>query len=400
MSIAAKPVVVPYSPATTATGATSRLQSLDVIRGIVMILMALDHVRVYSGVPAGGPTAGVFFTRWVTHFAAPVFVLFAGTSAFLLGRRLGDTRALARYLFVRGGLLVLLELTVLRLAWTFNLDYAHYMLAGVIWMLGWCMILMAGLVRLSPRTVGVIGLVVIVGQRLAGLPAAIGSESWRRATGWLWQFLYLGGDVALGGLSITVLYVIVPWIGVMAVGYAFGTVMMRDPATRRRICLRVGLAAIAAFLVLAGIGATTSSQHAEAPFVFRLLNQRKYPASATFLLMTLGPAIPFVPTAERLRGRVAGWLTVFGRVPLFFYLLHIPLIHALAVVVSLVREGTVSPWLFANHPMRPPPPPPGYTWSLALLYLVFAVAVVVLYFPCRWYAEQKALRRAGWMRYL
>src|SRR5258705_8325286 len=123
---------------------TSRVASIDLIRGAVMVLMAIDHVRVYPGLPAGGPTPGIFFTRWVTHFCAPAFVFLAGTGAFLHGRKLGDKRALARYLVTRGLILVFLELTVIRFAWTFNLDYSHFVLAGVIWMLGWCMVLLAG----------------------------------------------------------------------------------------------------------------------------------------------------------------------------------------------------------------------------------------------------------------
>ena len=130
--------------------ASHRLRSLDIIRGAVMILMAIDHVRVYSGIPAGGPTAGVFFTRWVTHFCAPAFVFFAGTAAFLHGRKIADTGTLSRYLVIRGLLLVLLELTVIRFSWTFNVDYSQFVLAGVIWMLGWCMVLLAALVSLKP----------------------------------------------------------------------------------------------------------------------------------------------------------------------------------------------------------------------------------------------------------
>ena len=142
-----------------------RIASLDIVRGAVMVLMAIDHVRVYSGLPAGGPTAGIFFTRWVTHFCAPAFVFLAGTGAFLQGRKLGDTSALARYLLTRGLVLVLLELTVIRFAWTFNVNYSAFVLAGVIWMLGWCMVGMAALVRLPARVVGAIGLAVIFLQQ-------------------------------------------------------------------------------------------------------------------------------------------------------------------------------------------------------------------------------------------
>jgi uncharacterized membrane protein len=370
-----------------------RIASLDITRGIVMVLMAIDHVRVYAGVPAGGPTPGVFFTRWVTHFSAPGFAFLAGTGAFLLGQKLADRRALARYLIERGVVLILLELTVLRLAWTFNADFANYNLAGVIWMLGWCMILMAGIIWLPLTAITVLGLALIVGQAAFApishlLPAAIGN------------FLYLGGEVRLG-LPFAVLYVIVPWIGVMAIGYAFGTIMTYTPDQRRTVCLRIGLSATALFVIIAGIMVAREPSRPGAPAVLlRMLNQRKYPASPLFLMMTLGPILTFLPFAEQMRGRVASVLATFGRVPMFYYLLHIPLIHAAALVVSLIRTGGIDPWLFGNHPMAPPPVPEGYRWSLPLLYLVFAIVVALLYRPCRWYANLKARGTSRVLRYI
>ncbi len=394
---------IPAPAATPPASSPSRIASIDLLRGAVMILMAIDHVRVFSGLPAGGPTAGIFFTRWITHFVAPAFAFFAGTGAFFHGRKLGEPRALSRYLVTRGLWLVLLELTVIRVAWTFNFDYAHYILAGVIWMLGWCMVLLAALVRLKTRTIGIFGLVVIFLQNVVGLLARAMPASWREASGWIWQFLYFGGPVKLGehGPPIVVLYSIVPWIGVMAAGYAFGAIMIRDEAARRRICLRIGLSATALFLVVGSLIALRGpTSEGAPPALFRLLGQQKYPASQLFLLMTLGPTIALLPLAERARGWIANAVTTFGRVPLFYYLLHIPLIHAAAIVVSLLREGSVNPWLFGNHPMWPPPLPAGYQWSLALLYLVFAVVIVLLYFPCRWFAGLKARRRDGWLTYL
>jgi uncharacterized membrane protein len=404
--MAAMPNVAPQGarPAvSTALPLTERITSLDIVRGVVMVLMAIDHVRVYSGLPAGGPTPGIFFTRWITHFVAPAFCFFAGTGAFLHGRKLGNTSALAKYLVTRGLILVLLELTVIRLAWTFNFDYAHYMLGGVIWMLGWCMVLLGVLVRLSTRTIGIFGLVVIFLQQLLGLLGHAVPEAANSYVGWLFQLLYLGGAIQLGtnGPEFLILYVIVPWVGVMAAGYAFGAIMVRDAETRRRLCLRIGLSATALFLVAGTLVLLLSPAGPNAPpALFRLLGQQKYPASQLFLLMTLGPAIALLPFAERARGWFARVMATFGRVPMFYYLLHIPVIHAAAVVVSLVREGRVNPWLFANHPVNPGPVPDGYRWPLALLYLVFAICVVVLYFPCRWYARVKAERKGSWLQYL
>ncbi len=390
------PMSAPLAAPTPAAWAarTARVASIDLIRGAVMVLMAIDHVRVYSGLPAGGPTAGIFFTRWVTHFVAPAFIFLAGTSAFFYGRKHTD---LSRFLFIRGVWLVLLELTVLRVAWTFNFDFANYMLAGVIWVIGWCMILMAGLVRLRSRTVGIIG-VAIIALHNALMPWLVG----HLPLGKLSNILYGIGPV--DGTPLLVLYSIIPWIGVMAAGYWFGTVLTLEPGRRNRICLRLGLGGTALFLVLRVINSYGDPQPWSAtgrlPALLSFLNASKYPASLDFLLMTLGPTIALIPLLDRARGRVVQWLTVFGRVPFFYYLLHIPLIHALALIVSQIRTGTVDSWLFNNHPMNPGPAPTGYTWSLGLLYLVWAIAVAMLYFPCRWYADLKARRSDWWLKYL
>jgi len=232
-----------------------RVVSIDIVRGVVMVLMAIDHVRVYSGQPAGGPTPGIFFTRWITHFVAPAFVFLAGTSAYLYGQRVGDKKKLARFLLTRGLWLVLLELTVLRVAWTFNFDFAHYLLAGVIWMIGWCMVLMSAIVFLPHAAIAVGSVAILVGHNLTDLfPAALGAL--RQGSGSaLWKILYLGGGVKLGenGPPLVILFVIIPWIAVMAAGYAFGPVMSAPPERRRSICMRLGLALTAAFVLLRGL---------------------------------------------------------------------------------------------------------------------------------------------------
>ncbi len=390
----------------------TRIASIDLVRGAVMVLMAIDHVRVFAGVPAGGPEPGVFFTRWITHFCAPAFIFLAGSSAFLYGRTHTD---LSRFLVTRGLWLVLLELTFLRWAWTFNLDFAHYEMAGVIWVIGWCMILMAMLVKLPLRVTGAIGVVIIVGHNLMDpfIGKVIGSLS-NDAGGALWKILYVGfyaGPISIGenGPNLIVLYSIVPWIGVMAAGYAFGAILTLERARRDRICATLGLGAIALFLILRGFDLYGDPRPwrippgeggLPTPALFAFLNTTKYPASLSFLLMTLGPTIALVPVLEKVGGALARWIALLGRVPFFFYVLHIPLIHALAIGVSLIRSGSVDPWLFANHPMGAPPPPDGYSWSLALLYAVWAVAIVILFFACRWFAGVKARRTDAWLRYL
>ena len=378
----------------SAETSVARIASVDLIRGAVMVLMAIDHVRVYSGLPPGGPSPGIFLTRWVTHFCAPAFIFLAGTSAYLYGRR---HQGLSEFLLKRGIWLILLELTVIRLAWTFNFDFSHYLLAGVIWVIGWCMILMTGLVRLPIAAVATAGLAIIA------LHNAVMPPLLPHLPVWLRSILYTAFlDPPIGPLMV--LYSIIPWIGVMAAGYAFGRILTLEPGRRDHLCYGIGLGATALFLVLRGTNVYGDplpwTADIEMPVLLSFLNTTKYPASLSFLLMTLGPTIALMPLLERVRGPLARWITVFGRVPFFYYALHIPLIHALALLVSRIREGGVNPWLFTNHPMGNPPPPDGYTWSLGLLYLVWALSVLLLYFPSRWFAERKAARKEWWLSYL
>jgi uncharacterized membrane protein len=381
-----------------------RIASLDLVRGVAMVLMAIDHVRVYSGVPAWGSTFGVFFTRWVTNFSAPTFVFLAGTSAYLYGRKLHNRGGLSKFLLIRGAWLILLELTILRLSWTFNFDYAHYILAGVIWMIGWSMILLAAAVRLPVRVVGMIGLATVALHNVTNLfrtqlEHTFGSEG----PNWLLKLLYFGGEIRLGGSGppLMILYVIVPWVGLMFAGYAFGKVIDLPTERRRSIFIRLGLPLTALFVVLRALGVygdprPWDSEHS----LFGFLSTTKYPASLEFLLMTIGPMFILWYFAERWKGQLASIVETFGRVPMFFYLLHIPLIHFAACVVSIFREGHIDPWLLANHPLAPGPPPTGYMWSLGLLYLLYALCLIVLYFACHWYSAVKQRNKSVWLSLL
>ena len=277
-----------------------RIHSIDVTRGVVMVLMAIDHVRVYAGVPPGGPRPGVFFTRWITNFVAPAFAFLSGTSAYLLGQKLGSRAALSRYLVTRGVILVLLELTVIRVAWTFNFDFGHYLLAGVIWMLGWCMVLLAALIWLPIPAIGTFGVAVIALHNVTDFLSLNEDQVAQSSIAWLWQILYFGGPIQLGhnGPTLMVLYSIVPWVGVMAAGYAFGAVMTLEPSRRDRICVTIGASAIVLFLLLRTIDVYGDPRHwhvtAPTPMstAFRFINTTKYPASLDFLLMTLGSSAP------------------------------------------------------------------------------------------------------------
>ena len=365
----------------------TRIRSIDLLRGVVMVLMAIDHVRVYSGIPAGGADPAVFFTRWITHFCVSGFVFFAGASAFLYGQKLRNRAALSRFLLSRGLWLVVLELTVLRVFWAFNIHLMAFILAGVIWMLGWCMVLLSLVIWLPFRAIWVTGLVMMAVHPLFGLVPA----------GWIWwNFFYPVSEEAPFGINV--LYVLVPWIGVMMAGYGFGALLRLEPGQRDRLCWWIGISAIALFLVVGTIMATLHRDGGQ-PFFVRLLGQPKYPPSQLYLLMTLGPLIVLTPYAERARGWLADVFSVFGRVPLFYYILHILLIHSVALLVNIIRVGDSLQSHYGTAPFCGLPE--GLRWHLPLLYGVFFVVEVLLYFACRWYGRCKAGHpEKGWLKYL
>lgn len=401
---------IPHLPeAAFSDSAAPRVASLDVLRGVVMVLMALDHVRVYFSSAAHDPcdlsqtTAALFLTRWITHFCAPAFVFLAGVGAFLHGAHVGSRGAQSRWLITRGVWLLVLEATWMRLAWTFNVDYSHYLLAGVIWAIGWSMIVLAALVHLPTIVAGAFGLLVIFGHNLTDARMATLGPALRGGPApWLWQILYFGGPIRLGeeGPTLFVLYALIPWVGVMAAGFAFGAIMRRPTSQRTPICLLIGGGAILLFALLRGLNAygdarPWSMQRTPLFTALSFVNTRKYPASLLFLLMTLGPMIAMLPVLERLRGPVSRWLAVFGRVPMFFYLLHVPLIHAAALVVALLMLGAIPPWLTGNHPVAAGPPPEGWGCGVAGLWAATAVIVVLLYWPCRWFGDVKRRHPGG-----
>jgi len=368
-----------------------------------MILMAIDHVRVYSGIPAGGATFGIFFTRWITNFVAPTFVFLAGTSAYLYGRKFHSRAPLSKFLAIRGAWLIFLELTILRISWTFNFDFHHYLLAGVIWMIGWSMIALSVAVYLPAKIIGIFGVLIIVLHNItdlfrAQLSHAFGTDG----PNWLLRILYFGGAFRIGrsGPTLFILYVLIPWVGLMFAGYAFGRVTEKSVGLRHGIYFTLGTALTALFVALRIVGVYGDPRLWDRHSIFGFLNTTKYPASLEYLLMTLGPMFLLWAIAERWKGGIASVIETFGRVPMFYYLLHIPLIHLAACLVSIARKGRIDPWLFANHPLVPGPVPSGYEWNLGLLYFVYAICMIVLYFPCRWYACEKRNSHSIWLSFL
>lgn len=390
---------LPSFVSTAPAASSARLDSVDLLRGLVMVIMALDHVRVYlsnahfSPTDLSQTTAALFLTRWVTHFCAPVFVFLAGTAAFLSSARGKPRGALARFLLTRGLWLVFLELTIIRFGWTFNLDYSFFSLA-VIWALGWSMVALAGLIYLPRPVIAFVGLGMIAGHNLLDgitlqttAPTLMGA-GWRD---WVWSILHVQKFPAA--------YPLIPWIGVMAAGYAFGP-LVQDAAWRRRWLPWLGGGLTVAFVVLRA----TNLYGEPGPWVAKqsplftalaFLDTTKYPPSLLFLLMTLGPALIGLALFERASGPVARFFITFGRVPLFYYIVHLYLIHALAVLAG-VLSGYEASQLFVFFPFLPK----DFGFSLPVVYASWVLVVLMLYPVCRWFAALKARRKEAWLSYL
>lgn len=379
-----------------------RLESVDVVRGIVMIIMALDHTRDYFGAP-GNPTdlshAGValFLTRWITHICAPTFFLLTGTGAFLSLRK-KSLAELSRFLLSRGLWLIALELVVVRsLDFQFNFDY-HVTMLVVIWALGWAMIALGLLIWLPVGVVTLFGVVMIAGHNLLDN---------RGLTGPIAAILHGPGIVInTPGHLVFAAYPLIPWIGVTAVGYGLGTVFSWEPLRRRRFLVRLGTALTLLFVflrLLNGYGdpAPWVPQEDGVFTALSFLNVTKYPPSLLFLLMTLGPVMIMLRAFD---DGVPGWLKpvlVYGRVPLFYFLLHLFVIHALAVVVCYFRYGAVH-WMFESPTLAQTPftQPPGWGYQLRVVYLIWIGVVVGLYPVCRWFAGVKQRRHDWWLSYI
>jgi uncharacterized membrane protein len=391
----------------TAGAARARIESVDLLRGVIMILMALDHTRDYFGAPVNPTdvattTVALFFTRWVTHFCAPVFFLLTGTGAFLALRR-RSIPGLSRFLHTRGLWLIFLELFVVRcLGWQFNFDY-HLTVLTVLWALGWAMIVLSALVWLPASVVGIIGAAIIVLHNLFDSVQAASLGPFAP----LWTALHAPGVLWTdGNHTLFAAYVLIPWVGVTAVGYSLGQVYRWEPERRRRLLGRMGVALIVAFIALraANIYGDPSNWAHQRSGIFTTLsfmNTTKYPHSLLYLLMTLGPALLFLRAVDDRLPRVLRPALVFGKVPMSYYVLHIVLIHLAAVAACLARYGSVH-WMFESPSLDryPITQPPGWPAPLPVVWLVWVSVVVLLYPVCRWFAGVKRRRTDWWLSYL
>jgi uncharacterized membrane protein len=389
-------------------GRHQRVESVDLLRGVVMILMALDHVRDFFGGTGVSPTnlatttVPLFFTRWITHVCAPVFFLLTGAGAYLARRRQspGD---LARFLWTRGVWLIFLDVVVVRcLALQFNFDYRATVL-NVLWALGWSLIVLSVLIRFRPRAVAAFGVIMIAVHNLLDpiSPSAVGSFAP------VWSILHVQGVVVnTPRYVVLAAYPLIPWVGVTAAGFGLGPVLDWPVERRRRLLLRVGVALTAAFVVartvnVYGDPAPWAMQRSAVMTALSFLNTTKYPPSLLFLLMTLGPALILLRAFDR---PVPGWLgpvLTIGKVPLFYFVAHLAAIHGLAVLICWLRYGAVH-WMFESPDLTrfPVTEPPGWPLGLPLVYAICILIVVALYPLCRWYAAVKARSRSRWLSYL
>jgi uncharacterized membrane protein len=385
----------------------ARLDSVDLLRGIVMVIMALDHVRdffhhdalLFDPTDLSKTNAALFLTRWMTHFCAPVFVFLAGTGAFLSTRRGKSRKELSIFLLTRGLWLVLLELTIVRLGWTFNLDYT-FNLGQVIWAIGWSMVVLSILIYLPLWAITAFGLLMIAVHNAFD---PFRAQSAGVLSG-VWATLHTGEITeTYGGIKFIPMYPLIPWIGVMAVGYAFGQIFTLEREKRSSVLLYLGLGLTLLFILiratnLYGDPRPWAVQGNVLWTLFSFINCQKYPPSLLFLLMTLGPAIASLSLFERINlkpSRLVQPFIVFGRVPLFYYILHLFVIHGLAVVFALIKYGSG-----ISEAFKTGRPPEDYGYNLGVVYLVWIAVVVALYPVCRWFANVKRRRKDAWLSYI
>jgi uncharacterized membrane protein len=376
----------------------SRIHVIDVLRGIVMIIMVLDHVRDYWSPTPFRPedltqaSSVLFLTRWITHFCAPVFVFLSGVSAYLSLKNKKNIGNPGLPLLKRGLWFIALELTVLAFFWQFSYQM---ILLQVIWVIGWCMIFLAGFIWL-PRWLQVSFVIaVIAGHNLVGGVSPV------TAGNFILAMLHNSPFVIPVGSSIILFtYALIPWIAVTGAGYIVGSWFVEKTEVRDRKLRILGTTLLVVFAIVR----TANIYGDQFPWavqenIFRTflswINITKYPPSLLFLCLTLGSALVLIPILDRLNGRAEKWISTFGKVPFFFYMLHIPLISSSAIIWTLLEFDVLTVMAFAG-----PNLPPGYTPSLLRAYAVWALVVVILYFPCRWFVKFKSQNKEWWTSYI
>jgi uncharacterized membrane protein len=391
---------------TETTRQTNRIESIDFLRGLVMIIMALDHVRMYFALGTwyaeptnlATTTPLLFFTRWITHFCAPVFVFLAGTSAFLYGRKKTTVKETAWFLFKRGLWLMFAEIVIVNFAWTFDITYS-FIILQVIWAIGLSMVVLSALVFLPGWLIFIIGMILVFRHNLLDAINMQGSSM----QDVIWHVLHQPGTIFIDSTRfVNVVYPVLPWIGLMALGYIFGTFYRKEfPAEQRRHWLfALGVSATLLFIVLRGFnwyGEPREWLMLSTP-VFRLmsfLNTTKYPPSLHFLLMTMGPALILLAAIEHLQNRLLKPVVTFGKVPFFFYVVHLYLIHGLAMLFLIYRGRDGSEYILSSAGIRSGTLS-SFGLSLGTVYVIWMLVVVLLYPICRWYQKYREDNPSKW----
>jgi uncharacterized membrane protein len=382
-----------------------RIESIDLLRGLIMIVMALDHVRDYfhAGAFTTDPldlattTPVLYFTRFITHYCAPLFMFLSGTSAALVGQRKGKAY-LTRFLITRGLWLIFMELTVVCFGWFFNPAFTTQLL-GVIWALGWSMIFLAGFIHLPKWLTLTLCLAMVLGHNLLDGVQVTSST----AASFGWSVLHQFNFFQFGPFNVLAAYPLIPWIGVMALGYCLGSVYKKDADAqkRKRFLLSLGIASVVLFIVLRyaniyGDPSKWTEQRSGIYTFLSFLKVSKYPPSLLYLLVTIGPGLIFLALSENLKNGIARRIQTIGRVPMFYYLVHIYIIHICALIAAVVSGRSWTDMVSFSTWISEEPKLKGYGFSLGVTYIVWAALIVVLYLLCKRYDRYKSSHREKW----
>ncbi|HET7003573.1 MAG TPA: heparan-alpha-glucosaminide N-acetyltransferase domain-containing protein [Puia sp.] len=384
---------------------TKRITSIDFLRGLIMIIMALDHVRdyfhadafLYDPLDLSKTTLVLYFTRWITHFCAPIFVLLAGTSAFLSGQR-KTKKQLSLFLLTRGIWLMILEETVVNFEWFFNIHF-NFFIFGVIWVLGLCMVILAGLIFLPRKVLLVIGLIMVAGHNLLDKTVVPQND----ALGFFWGILHEQKFFRIGQVHIAEFYHLIPWVGVMTLGYCLGGLYASDfdPLRRKKILLRIGIGSWILFIIIRSIN-VYGDPHPWTPQASPLLTLlsflkiHKYPPSLDYLLVTEGFAMIFLSTTENVSNRFTKFISVYGRVPMFYYLCHLLLIHLGAMLAAILTGYHWYDMISFDDWITELPRFKGYGFSLGAVYLIWIAVILILYPLCKKYDSYKSRHKEKW----
>ena len=380
---------------------TQRLISIDLLRGLVMILMTLDHTRNFfsnvgfNALDLNQSNIPLFLTRWVTHLCAPSFIFLAGIAACLSLKRGKTKPQLAHFLLIRGFWLIFLELTVVSLAWTF---YPGLFMAGVLWVIGWSMVVLALLIQLPISSIAIFGVTLIVGHNLFDSVQAEQLGDF----GWIWAFLHERTMFSpRPGIRFFLVYPLIPWVGVMASGYAFGNILTKTKIQHLRWLRNLGWGLIFSFVVIRGINIygdpePWSVQSTFEKTVLSFINCQKYPPSLLYLLITLGLAFLILYVFESKKFPILKPLLTFGRAPLFFYVIHLWLIHFAAILLAFPKYGFKAltlPYLLSSAM------PDNYGYDLHHVYVLWIIMLIILYPLCNWFTNYKSKYKYWWLNF-